>query len=577
MTEQICLDASSTQLKWNQINWNQCAYEVRKLQLRIAKAVLNKQYRKVKALQWLLARSFSAKAFAVRRVTQNRGRKTPGVDQIRWSTPLDKEKAIQDLRRRGYKAKPLKRVYIPKSNGKKRPLGIPTMKDRAMQALHLLTLEPIAESLADYDSYGFRPYRSTHDAISAAAKCLTQKSSAQWILECDIKACFDQISHDWLLKNIPLDKYVLNEWLKAGYVERGKWYKTENGTPQGGIISPVLANMALDGLQVKLAIDFGSHKYKVKPGKAKENKCHFIRYADDMIVTGSTKELLHQEVKPQIIEFLKSRGLELSEEKTKITHMSQGFDFLGKNIRRHTYGKAKGHLLIVPSKKNIKAILSKIHLTIKKHRGNTQAALIKELNPLIRGWANYHRHWFTSFGTIDWLLYKALIRWAKRRHPKKGWRWVTAKYFSTNSKGEKRFCCRVHTESETKFYQLVKASNIHYHGYIKIKADSNPYNPKEELYLEKREAQKWLEHETFGWKRISLFREQRGKCPVCGLLIKLEDNVDIHHLIRKTEGGPSADWNLMLLHQVCHQQHHTNPELKWRLPAKKPTKSLGFK
>lgn len=233
--------------------------------------------------------------------------------------------AINDLKKRGYRPLPLKRIYIPKKNEKLRPLGIPTMIDRAQQALHLLALEPIAEIRADKNSYGFRPKRSIKDAIEQCFICLSKRGSAKWIVEGDIKSCFDKISHQWMEENIPMDKIILKQWLKAGYLEKNAFHQTEEGTPQGGIASPTLANLALDGRE------------KIIQAKArKEEKIHFVRYADDWVCTAANREILEQKVLPKVTQFLQERGLQLSNEKTRITHIDEGFDFLGYNLRKYT-------------------------------------------------------------------------------------------------------------------------------------------------------------------------------------------------------------------------------------------------
>src|ERR1019366_7286829 len=365
---------------WDGISWVDVQCQVRRLQARIVKATQVGSYNKVKALQWLLTHSFSGKALAVKRVTENRGKNTPGVDKVTWKTPRAKTNAIASLKRRGYSALPLRRVLIPKKNGKMRPLGIPVMRCRAMQALHLLALEPIAETTADPNSYGFRPERATADAGAQCFIVLAKKASAQWVLEADIKACYDEISHAWMVANIPTDTVVLQKWLKAGYVYQDALFPTETGVPQGGIISPVVANMTLDGLEATLAEKFPR-------AKQTRLKMHMVRYADDFIITGNSKEWLENEVKPAVVAFLAERGLVLSPEKTKITHIEDGFDFLGWNIRKYN-----GKLLMKPSKANIKAHLDKIRDVIKANKAAKQANLIRLLNPILRGWANYHRH-----------------------------------------------------------------------------------------------------------------------------------------------------------------------------------------
>jgi RNA-directed DNA polymerase len=226
-------------IPWHSLDWTKCYRHVKRLQARIVKATQEGRWGKVKALQWLLTHSLSGKALAVNRVTENKGKDTPGVDGETWSTPEAKTDAMASLRRKGYQPQPLRRVYIPKANGKQRPLGIPTLKDRAMQALHLLALDPVSETTADRNSYGFRKARSAHDALEQCFAALGKPSkSAQWVLDADIKGCFDNIDHDWMLTHIPMDTQVLRKWLKAGYVERTSLFPTEVGTPQGGIITP---------------------------------------------------------------------------------------------------------------------------------------------------------------------------------------------------------------------------------------------------------------------------------------------------------------------------------------------------
>lgn len=310
------VSAPSGSAQWQSIDWKAVERHVLRLQMRIAKAIREGKHGKAKALQWILTHSKAAKLLAVRRVSQNKGSKTPGIDGDIWNTDARRMAAVSLLSRKGYRAKPLRRIYIPKKNGKLRPLGIPCMIDRAQQALHLLALEPISETIADPNSYGFRPNRSAADAIQQCFKCLCKKGAAQWVLEGDIKACFDKIGHQWLLDNIPTDKRMLKQWLECGYIDKGLFYKTAEGTPQGGIISPTLMLLTLVGLE----------KLTKSIARKTGSRVNFIGYADDFVITGSSKEVLVNDIKPQLMAFLQERGLTLSEEKTHVTHINDGFD-----------------------------------------------------------------------------------------------------------------------------------------------------------------------------------------------------------------------------------------------------------
>src|SRR6266699_823340 len=507
---------------WDGILWYRTQRNVRRLQARIVKATQEKRWGKVKALQRLLTHSFSGKALAVRRVTENQGKHTPGVDKITWNTPHKKINAVYSLRQRGYHPRPLRRIYIPKKNGKKRPLGIPCMRDRAMQELYLLALDPIAETTADPNSYGFRPQRSTADAIEQCFCALGKPKSAPWVLEGDIAGCFDAISHEWLLTHIPMEKALLKKWLKAGYLEQSILYPTEAGTPQGGIISPVLANMTLDGLERMLM----QHFPKVKTaGGALVN---FVRYADDFLVTGRTKELLEQEVKPRIEEFLRERGLHLSPEKTLITHIEDGFDFLGQNVRKYKTGQ-RHKLLITPSKKHVKAFLEKVRAIVKANKALSAGKLIEKLNPLIRGWANYHRHIVgnKAFSSVDAMIYQAIRRWMNRRHRGKSEAWKTKKYFTTIQGDNWVFFGTV--EEHPRY--LLRATNVPIVRHVKIQGEANPYDPAWESYFEQRldvhmaatlKGKDWL---------LTLWKEQAGLCPICHQKITKITGWHSHHLL----------------------------------------------
>ena len=481
--EQSTCASSGPAAQWDHINWSHCELKVRRLQARIVKATQEGRHGRVKALQWLLTHSFYGRALAVRRVTHNRGKNTPGVDGAIWSTPASRYRAIDTLRRRGYQPLPLRRVYIPKANGKLRPLGIPTMKDRAMQALYLLALLPVAETTADPNSYGFRPERSTADAINQCHRVLAQKTSAQWVLEGDIRGCFDNISHAWMLDHIPTDKEVLSKWLKAGFMENQTLFPTEAGTPQGGIISPTLANLTLDGLERLLKETF---RRKEIQGKAHNPKVNFVRYADDFIITGGSKELLENEVKPLVERFLFERGLQLSPEKTFITHIEQGFDFLGQNTRR--YG---GRLLTTPSRKNMHAFLEKVRGVIHCNRTAKQENLIWLLNPIIRGWANYHRHIVATpaFRKAEMVVWHSLWRWAKRRHPEKSVAWIAERYWHRLGRRRRSFAVLAGPDAQRwrpVVARLVDPTETPIRRYVKVKSDAHPFDPHWRGYFENR-------------------------------------------------------------------------------------------
>jgi RNA-directed DNA polymerase len=462
---------------WNAIDWKAVRQQVRRLQVRIAKATQRKQYRKVSALQWLLTHSRAAKQLAVWRVTTNRGAKTPGVDNVVWRTPKQKLQAAENLQRHGYRPKPLRRLYIPKKNGKLRPLSIPTLHDRAMQALYALALAPVAETLADPNSYGFREGRGCADALEHVHIVLSRQHSPQWVLEGDIRACFDQINHDWLRQQVPMDKQMLGKWLKAGYWEKGQLFPTASGTPQGGIISPLLANLALDGMEQAIRQVVGQ----------KGDKVNFVRYADDFIVTGATPELLEQKVKPALTAFLTPRGLELSEQKTVITPIQKGFDFLGHTVRK--YGDK---LLTRPAKSSVTALRDKISLCIQSALGLSQEALLRQLNPLIRGWANYYRHGAAkrTFDRLDYYVNGRLWRWATRRHPNKSARWKARKYFSAAGK-RGLFSVRLTTGESPKIRTLYRAASTTIQRHIKVRGAANPYDPHYARYFEQRRRSGW--------------------------------------------------------------------------------------
>jgi len=454
-----------SKLQWGDVNWNKVEKYVNRLQARITKAIKEQKWHLVKRLQYLLTHSFYAKLLAVKRVTQNRGKRTAGVDGEKWTTPKSKTSAAHRISDKRYKAKPLRRVYSPKPGSlKKRPLSIPTLYDRAMQALYALALSPVAETTADTCSFGFRKYRSTQDACQYTFTCLSKKASAQWVLEGDIKGCFDNISHEWLLDNIPMDKAILKQFLKAGYVYNRHLNPTKSGTPQGAIISPVLANMTLDGMEKAIASRYHINKRgKIDKRRCNPHKVNFVRYADDFIVTAESEETA-KEIAELIKGFLKERGLELSVEKTHITHIDVGFDFLGWNFRKY-----KGKLLIKPSKKSIDNATRKVGDIIKRAKAWRQEDLIDALNPIIIGWSNYHRTVVSKkvFNNMDHRMWNMLWKWGKRRHPHKPRPWVARKYWHTEGSRNWVFF------TERNRLKLFSDTKIVRHTSLKL--DKNPY------------------------------------------------------------------------------------------------------
>ena len=462
---------------WKTLKWSKINAHVFRLQVRIAKAEREGRRGKVKALQRLLTSSFSGKILAIKRVTSGPGSKTPGIDRIVWRTTRQKMKALSDLKRKGYKPLPFRRIEIPKRSGKSRPLSIPTLKDRAMQTLWYLALVPVAEEWADPNAYGFRPNRSTHDAIDQCFKALSRGVSAEWVLEGDIKSCFDQINHNWLLENIPMDKSILKKFLKAGFMKEGKFHKTISGTPQGSTISPTLALMTLSGLEGKVVSDNTRQK--------KKEKINVISYADDFVVTASSKSLLEEKVIPTLQKALQERGLELSAEKSKITHITQGFEFLGFNIRKYPNGK----LLIKPEKAKIRNFLKEIKHLIKCNGALPTDKLIHLLNPKIRGWSTYYRSVVASktFAKVDHEIYCALWRWGLKRHANKGKRWIAKKYYTTHNNNRWRFhCTEKDKKGNTKTLLLRMARETLIRRHKKIKAEATPFDPQFKDYFSQR-------------------------------------------------------------------------------------------
>ena len=559
--------------KWNTIPWHKLERKVFKLQKRIYQASNCGDVRLIRRLQKLLINSWSAKAIAVRRVTQdNQGRKTAGVDGIKSLSPEARLKLIGKLKL-GTKVKPTRRVWIPKPGSKEeRPLGIPTMHDRALQALTKLALEPEWEAKFEENSFGFRPGRSAHDAIQAIF--LGIRSKSKFVLDADISKCFDRINHRKLLEKLntfPTLRKQIRAWLKAGVVDGNKLFPTSVGVPQGGVLSALLANIALHGMEEmikKLAESFDmkrpNSKYQL-PLAHKRKSVSFIRYADDFVVIHESEQAIHL-THNAIKIWLRELGLELKPSKTRITHtfstyqgQKPGFEFLGFYIHQFKAGKCvsgkntNGNILgfktqISPSKKSQKKHYAKIAAVIDKYKAISQVALIKRLNPIIYGWCNYFKPFQCKkvFNKLYSLIHWKLWKWGIKRHRNKGRRWLRQKYWHTVGKDKWVFS----TKEQLNPFQLVKHHSIPTNiGYIKVKDKASPFNG-DLIYWSKRMGT----HPEMHKRTASLLKKQKGRCIHCGLTFQENDVIETDHIIPTAAGGRDEYKNLQLLHRHCHDE-----------------------
>jgi len=542
---------------WKAVPWRKLERTVFKLQKRIYRATQNGNMRLVRRLQGLMTRSWSAKMVAVRLVTQqNKGKKTAGVDGVTALKPSERQPLVRQLRvESGKRVQPTRRVWIPKpGRDEKRPLGIPTMYDRALQGVVKMALEPEWEAVFEANSYGFRRPRGCHDAIEAIFSSIRYKP--KWVLDADIAKCFDKIDHKALLKKLnntsPIRR-VVRGWLKAGVMDRGLFQPTESGTPQGGVISPLLANIALHGLETAVM--------GVVPKTVKEQrKLAVVRYADDFVVMHENREVIEQS-KEAIQEWLSKIGLELKAEKTRISHTLEGkepgFDFLGFNVKQYKVGRYRSgkntngailgfKTLIKPSQKAIGEHKKKLRNVVKSHKALSQAAMIAKLNPIIRGWCNYYRTAVSKevYGEMEVYLWEQIWNWAKRRHPNKTSWWIAEKYWKPENGRQWSFKGKLKDGTEVR---LTRHSETEIIRHVKVKGQVSPMDGNL-VYWSKR----LRKNPGVSTRVLKLLNKQKGKCGHCGMLFMDGDQWEVDHIIPTSKGGKDRYDNLQLLHDYCH-------------------------
>jgi RNA-directed DNA polymerase len=589
-------------VEWNKVNWKQCQKSVFKLQKRIYQASISGNIKQLRKLQKTMLRSWNAKLLATRQVTQdNSGKKTAGVDGVKSIPPKERFTLAKNLT---IKSKPLpaRRIYIPKpGKDEERPLSIPAMKDRATQALVKLALEPEWEAKFEPNSYGFRPGRSAHDAI-AAIFC-NVRSKDKYVLDADISKCFDRINHNYLIKKLntfPNLTKLIKSWLKAGWIFEKSWEESTEGTPQGGVISPLLANVALHGMEERINEFADNTKMKGVWGVGKRKSLSFVRYADDFVI-------LHHDInvilkaKEIITEWLQEVGLEISEKKTSIRHTllpyedkKPGFDFLGFNIRQYPVGKYNSgknrngllgfKTLIKPSKKKIKEHYDKICQIIDKNKSANQDNLIGLLNPVIRGWSNYYRGVVSkeTFSELDHITWIKLWRWAKRRHLDKSKKWVKEKYFPPRwAEDENGINVRNWVFGKENIV-LLNHKDTKITRHIKVKGTKSPYNGDDTYW-----ATRLGRHPEIPTRVTTLLKGQKGKCNHCGLNFMDGEKIEVDHITPKSKGGKNGYKNLQLLHRHCHdiktakdakkQKILDQIEMEERLKAQEQTNDIWMK
>lgn len=571
----VVMDGPSDE--WAAIDWKIIQNKVDKLKRRIFVAKLSGKSDLVRVLQDKLILSKANLLYSIRKVTSmNRGKKTAGIDKQKYLSPARRYRLFLELSEVNpfeWTPTPVRREYIPRPGKEPRPLGIPTIKDRVFQLVVKNALEPEWEAIFEHGSYGFRPARNCQDAMSRLWRIISSKKRT-WVLDADIKGCFNNIAHAPLLDKLSgfPAKSLIAKWLKAGYFEKDKFYDTLLGTPQGGIISPLLANIALHGMEEALGIRYHARGYVIPT-----LPYVLVRYADDFVVL-TTSEFHAHRAKDILAVFLNERGMEFSKEKTAIRNLEkEPFDFLSYTFRlydNHPYKmRRKAHLratgervaLVTPSKKAVDSIKSKIKFLFRSHVSSPTDMLINKLNPIIVGWANYHRYANSNktFRSLDYFIFLQIVRWARRRHVNKSWSWIVNKYFSyakvnfrTKTGKNSSVASNWTFTGDNGFPKLVKFKNTSLKNYSSIGFGRNPLNPKDAVYFADRKLALSFEKDSF---KSSIYKRQIGICPVCGSGLTAGDwdePVHLHHLVPRKKGGKDTVSNLMLLHEECHYNIH---------------------